>query len=127
MHMLLVMGSGAHDSALGSGSAGMMMSYAGHVSGSGGSSRNTRTRVVRPRHGRSGGRIPVGGLGHLATRCEIPIRTGHISQTCGVHPGGGRSRQRATGRVESRLIQIRVVHDLHVQDKVALLDGSVCT
>lgn len=68
-------------------SARMMMTDA-HVSGA------RRRRVVRACHRRRGGRVPVGRLRHLAARCEIAVRAGHVAEARGVHAGGGQGAAR---------------------------------
>lgn len=90
--------SGAHDGALGGCGSGMMDPH-----GSGGG-----PGIVSPGHGSGGCGVPVGRLGHLAARGEVPVRTRHVPQAGGVHPGALKAAGVEPGG--GRLVQIRVVH-----------------
>lgn len=91
---VLYVRSGPHNSALRSRRTGMMHPHA----------TGPRCRIVGPCHGGGGRRIPIRRLRHLATRGQVAVRAGHVTQTGGVHP-----RALKAAGLEA-LIQVRVVH-----------------
>lgn len=62
--------------------------------------------IVRPRHGRCGRRVAIGGLRHLAAGREVPVRAGHIAQPGRIHTALEAARIKAS----CRLVKVGVVH-----------------